>query len=76
MIRQVFAISIALGVARDPGGCGGGADSQFGGVNAPCTRDHDCGERLRCEQGVCEGADAGSDAGRDSAPTKDAPGDG
>lgn len=75
MIRQVFAIGIAMGLAREPSGCGRG-DSQLGGINAPCTRDHDCGESLRCTHGVCEAADGGGDAGGDSAQTKDAPGDG
>lgn len=54
MVRQTaFAFAlVALGVSRDPGGCGGVDDPQ-GGTNAPCTRNSDCRSGLRCSEGVC-----------------------
>ena len=57
MIRHALALSLAVGLLHDPS-CGGSDEGAASGVNAPCTRDRDCKERLRCAQGVCEPQDA------------------
>jgi hypothetical protein len=60
VVRQTFAAVafVALGFARDPGGCGG-VDTPNGGPNAPCTRSSDCGGKLVCLEGVCREPDRG-----------------
>jgi hypothetical protein len=75
-----FAL-VALGLARDPGGCGA-VDDPDGGTNAPCTRNSDCRSGLICSDGVCAGPDSGNtppkndggavDSGTDSAKPEDA----
>ena len=64
VVAKLAALGIALLFARDPG-CGG-VESTSSGVNAPCTRDHDCKDELTCEKGVCTGPDKDDDAGADS----------
>jgi hypothetical protein len=69
----VFGVAGLSLLSRDPG-CGGGVDSEPSGVNAPCTRDKDCGDGLKCTDGVCTSPtphDAGSESG-----AKDAAADG
>jgi hypothetical protein len=67
VLRNAFVLGVAglSLLARDPG-CGGGVDSPSSGVNAPCTRDKDCADGLRCVEGVCTSPashDAGSEGG-------------
>ena len=69
----VFGVAGFSMLARDPG-CGGGPDSDPSGVNAPCTRDKDCHDELRCDDGVCT-SPTPRDAGSESGP-KDAAADG
>lgn len=80
MVRQTaFAFAfVALGLSRDPGGCGGVDDPQ-GGTNAPCTRNSDCRSGLKCSEGVCIDPTADTDAStpaKDGGDAKDASDDG
>jgi hypothetical protein len=64
---KLFAFGLMLGVARDPGGCGGVDSSSTSGVNAPCTRDKDCKDDLACQKGVCTAPSTDGGAGDGSA---------
>ncbi len=69
MVRSVGTVAfalVALGLSRDPGGCGGVGDGD-GTVNAPCTRDKDCRQGLSCVEGVCTSPDSGTEPPKDAA---------
>ena len=66
MIRYgAIGFALALGLARDPGGCSG-VDDPDGGTNAPCTRNSDCRGGLICAEGVCTEPDSGAGSPKDS----------
>jgi hypothetical protein len=77
-----LVVTFMLGSLRGPG-CGD-LDSPSAGVNAPCTRDHDCHAHLACVRGVCDdgtrdagdgGAGVSGPADVDASAPDDAPSD-
>jgi hypothetical protein len=78
VVRQTaFAFAfVALGLSRDPGGCGG-VDAPQNGTNAPCTRNSDCKGDLTCSEGVCVDPNAEpTPPAKDGGDAKDASDDG
>lgn len=60
VVLGVLGAMSALGLAATAS-CSD-VDSRSAGLNAPCTRDHDCHSHLSCLRGVCERTGDVSDA--------------